>query len=169
MDNALATVLVATVQKDLNGGFCAVLQDPPMTVLADTLDALPRALRLALKSRRPEQAIGALELRLRLDGPSEAPDCGRVVSELRRHRAELEDRGVARLAVFGSVARGEADPESDVDLLVTFDRPVGLFDLADLKDRLQALLHRPVDLTTENGLRPAMRERVLREAVVAIG
>lgn len=54
---------------------------------------------------------------------------------LAQHRAELAEMGVASLKIFGSLARGEAGPESDVDLLVEFDRPIGLIGLADVAQR----------------------------------
>lgn len=87
---------------------------------------------------------------------------------LAEHREEIEAFGVRRLAVFGSVARDEAGPESDVDLLVEFDdRPVGLFEFVDLKNRLEELLGRPVDLATKDGLKRQLRDRILEEAIPA--
>jgi predicted nucleotidyltransferase len=77
---------------------------------------------------------------------------------------------VRRLAVFGSVARGDARPDSDIDLLVDYDpaQRVTYFDLVDLSDRLGALFgdHRPVDLVTEQALHPLIRKHVRRELVV---
>ena len=72
--------------------------------------------------------------------------------------------GVVRLAVFGSVLRGEASPASDVDLLVEFEPGRSLLDHAALQIELEALLGRRVDVASERGLRPRVRERVLREA-----
>jgi uncharacterized protein len=72
--------------------------------------------------------------------------------------------GVQSLELFGSWVRGEAGPGSDVDLLVDFDRPT--FDAyMDLKFHLEAILGRPVDLVMRRSLKPALRERILREAV----
>lgn len=88
------------------------------------------------------------------------------VSELLQARqAELRRRGVKSLAVFGSVARGEATPASDLDVLVEFSRPVGLFEFIRLKYYLEDLTHCRVDLVTDDALRPALRERILSEAV----
>lgn len=84
---------------------------------------------------------------------------------LKRHQAELHQRGVKSLAVFGSLARGEATPASDIDVLVEFDRPVGLFEFIRLKLYLEELTGRHVDLVTPDALRPAMRAKILREAV----
>ncbi len=85
---------------------------------------------------------------------------------LREHQPVLTARfGVRSLAVFGSIARNEATAESDVDLLVEFERPVGLFELFALQDALESLLGRPVDVGTVQSLKPRIRERVLEEAV----
>lgn len=75
---------------------------------------------------------------------------------------------VRELAVFGSAARGDAGPESDVDLLVVFDEgaPVGLLSLARLQRELSGLFGRPVDLVPKDGLKPALKEEVLSEAEV---
>lgn len=89
---------------------------------------------------------------------------------LSRHRAELADEfGVGSLAIFGSVARNESRPGSDVDVLVDFapDAHVGLFAFIRLQQRLEAMLARPVDLTTVDALRTQLRERILAEAVRA--
>lgn len=85
---------------------------------------------------------------------------------LREHQPILAERfGVRSLALFGSVARGEATAESDVDLLVEFDRPVGLFELFALQDELELILGRRVDVGTVQSLKPRVRERVLEEMV----
>lgn len=90
----------------------------------------------------------------------------KVVKILSEHRDELQQRfGVKSLALFGSVARDEATGISDVDLLVEFDRPTGLFGLIQLQQYLEALFGCKVDVGTAAGLRPRIRERVLREAL----
>ena len=73
---------------------------------------------------------------------------------------------VSRLALFGSVARGEARPESDVDMLVSFlpGAQVGFLTLGQMKRELSELLHRPVDLVPQNGLKPVIRDSVMAEA-----
>ena len=75
------------------------------------------------------------------------------------------EHGVKTLTLFGSLARDEAKPGSDVDLLVEFDRPTGYFGLVRLQLFLEGLLGNPVDLGTPGSLRPEMRERIEREAV----
>lgn len=99
------------------------------------------------------------------------PRRAEVVRALRAHERELrEDWAVASLALFGSVARDEAGRSSDVDLLVEFVRPVGLFHLLRTTDRLADLLGGArVDLIERQALLPAVREPVLAEAVDVLG
>lgn len=89
-----------------------------------------------------------------------------VLSTLCAQRAMLHAHfGVARLALFGSVARDEAQSDSDVDLLVEFDRPVGMFRFMELQNHLEDLLGCGVDLGTPQSLKPRIRDRILAEAV----
>lgn len=72
--------------------------------------------------------------------------------------------GITTLGVFGSVARGDDNPdESDVDLLARFKTPVGMFELLDLEVRIAEALGRPIDLSTEGSLHPLIRERVKKD------
>jgi uncharacterized protein len=73
--------------------------------------------------------------------------------------------GAYNVRVFGSVARGEAGADSDLDVLVDMEPGRSLFDLGGLLVDLQDLLHCEVDVVTEKGLRPRIKERVLKEAV----
>lgn len=73
--------------------------------------------------------------------------------------------GAYNVRIFGSVARGEADLESDIDVLVDLEPGRNLLDLGGLLMELQALLRCRVDVVTEKGLRPRIRDRVLAEAV----
>ncbi len=86
---------------------------------------------------------------------------------LAKHRPALSAMGVASLALFGSVARNEAEGDSDVDILVSFDRPVGFFHFLEVKDYLETVLKTRVDLVTEDALKKQLRERILAEAVRA--
>jgi uncharacterized protein len=72
--------------------------------------------------------------------------------------------GASNVRIFGSVARGESDEKSDIDILVTFDSGVSLLDHAALIIDLEALLGCKVDVVSEKGLRPRMRETVLQDA-----
>ncbi|HEX3355858.1 MAG TPA: nucleotidyltransferase family protein [Tepidisphaeraceae bacterium] len=72
--------------------------------------------------------------------------------------------GARNVRVFGSLARGEADDQSDIDLLVDFDPGRSLMDHAALILELEDLLGKKVDVASERGLRTRVRERVLREA-----
>jgi predicted nucleotidyltransferase len=73
--------------------------------------------------------------------------------------------GAFNVRVFGSVARGDARPDSDVDLLVDLEPGRSLLDLGRLLVDLQDLLQRAVDVATENGLHWYIRDRVVKEAV----
>jgi predicted nucleotidyltransferase len=73
--------------------------------------------------------------------------------------------GAREVRVFGSVARGEADRESDIDFLVELEAGRSLLDLGGLQMELESLLGRRVDVVTVRGLKARVRERVLREAV----
>ena len=73
--------------------------------------------------------------------------------------------GARDIRVFGSVATAQEGPDSDVDFLVNLEKGRSLFDLGGLLMDLQELLHCPVDVVTEAGLRDRIRQRVLAEAV----
>jgi uncharacterized protein len=90
-----------------------------------------------------------------------------ALSILAAHRQGLERFGVVAVAIFGSVARNEARPDSDVDVLVEFGVPVGLFTLIRLERYLTGVFGRRVDLTTPGGLKRQLRDQILREAVYA--
>ena len=83
------------------------------------------------------------------------------------HEAELRGLGVRALSNFGSVARDEASPKSDEDVLVEFDRPVGFFHLYEVQERLESFLGCRVDIVTPGGLRPELKQAILTEAVRA--
>jgi len=91
-----------------------------------------------------------------------------ALTRLRAAKPLLDRYGVARVGVFGSTARGEAGPDSDVDVLVEFaaDRHPGL-GFFTLKDDLGEFLHSEIDLVTPDGLHRLVRDRVLREVAYA--
>ena len=89
-----------------------------------------------------------------------------VLSHKREEVLRIAARhGARNVRIFGSVARGEADSDSDLDVLVDLQPGRSLFDLGGLLIELQELFGCRVDVVTEQGLRPRLRERVLREAV----
>ena len=98
------------------------------------------------------------------DLPPKATEYARI---LREHMPELErDYGVASLALFGSYVRGEEQEGSDLDVLVDFNRPIGMFGFVELGDRLSSLVGKTVDLTTvRSASEHRSGRRLLREAV----
>ena len=88
-----------------------------------------------------------------------------ILKCLAEHREELTSFGVKSLALFGSVVRGEAGPDSDLDFLVEFEGPATFDQYMNLKFFLEELLGRPVDLVTRKALKPRLKPYVEREAV----
>ena len=86
---------------------------------------------------------------------------------LAEHRDKLRQQfGVTSLALFGSVARDEAGPESDVDLLVEFDHPITLFDLVAIQEHLAKILGvTRVDVVMPDSIFPALKDDILGEAI----
>jgi hypothetical protein len=78
---------------------------------------------------------------------------------------ELKKAGVLRSSLFGSFARGDAGPESDVDILVELPDDKNMFDLIELEERLAAALGKKVDVVTYRSLHHLLRERILREQI----
>lgn len=92
-----------------------------------------------------------------------------TLAELRERREEIlaaaRARGASRVRVFGSVARGDDSPSSDVDFLVELEPTRSLLDLGGLVMDLSDLLDREVDVVTERDLRPRVAARVMADAV----
>lgn len=83
---------------------------------------------------------------------------------LHEHLPMLQHRfGVARIGVFGSVVRGEQRSASDVDILVDFDRPIGLINFMQLESHLAILVGSKVDLVSRRALKPHIGKRILDE------
>lgn len=80
----------------------------------------------------------------------------------------LRKHDVKKAALFGSIVRGEATDESDIDLLVEFEGRKSLLDLAGLKLDLQEIVRRKVDVLTYKSLHPLLKERILREQEVIL-
>ena len=96
-------------------------------------------------------------------------DRAQVIATLRRHELELKAAGIVHLRLFGSVARGEASAESDVDLVADMDhsRRLNLYSMARLENQLTDLLGAKVDLTPASSMKETVRARALREAIDA--
>ena len=91
-----------------------------------------------------------------------------ILDMLRLHGAELQRLGVRRLGLFGSAARGEATEASDLDFLVELERKT--FDTyMDVKELLERLFERRVDLVVAEAVKPQLRQRILQETVYAEG
>ncbi len=89
-----------------------------------------------------------------------------VIDVLAQHMNVLrETYHVKTIGIFGSIVRGEETAASDVDVMVEFSAPVGFFTFLDLEEYLARILGRRVDLVTKNGLKPAIRETVLRDTI----
>jgi predicted nucleotidyltransferase len=126
---------------------------PSLPTLATLVDAAGCDLVVDIQQQPPQLS--------RLSGP--------VGRQVRRKRRDLVATAAAyevtNLRVFGSVARGEDQPDSDVDLLVDLPPDMGLLDLGRVQDELEAILGAKVDLVPASDLKPAVRARAERELV----
>jgi predicted nucleotidyltransferase len=88
---------------------------------------------------------------------------------LRHSQAELRARGVRRAALFGSVARGESRPDSDIDVMIEIDpdAPIGVYEYVGLKDYIAGLFDAPVDVVSRDSLKPYIRPAATADAVYA--
>lgn len=89
-----------------------------------------------------------------------------ILEVLKQHKEELESRfKVDEIGIFGSYVRGEAKKGSDLDILVTFREPVGLFEFLDLEEYLEKLTGIKVDLVSKKALKPRIGEYILKEVI----
>jgi uncharacterized protein len=110
-------------------------------------------------------------------GSPEPPACGRmtgmkrddIIQTLREREADLRAQGIVHAALFGSVARGEDRPDSDIDILVDLDPAVvrTMFDYVGVKDFIADMFDRPVDVVSNEGLKPRVRPRATADAIYA--
>ena len=96
-------------------------------------------------------------------------DSRQIIETLRQHEDELHRQGVAHIALFGSAARGDARPDSDIDILIDLDPDARLsvFDYVGLKDYIAGLFEADVDVVNREGLKPYLKPAVLAETVDA--
>jgi predicted nucleotidyltransferase len=134
---------------------------------------LPSAMRSRLKAaaatrgQSVQDLVAELVARFLAEQDRQAPHLAEVIGRLRQHEAALRARRIASLSVFGSVARGDAKPDSDIDLAVTFEpeAQISLTGLATLRADLADLLAAPVDLAEWNKLPSPIRAAAEHEAV----
>ena len=88
-----------------------------------------------------------------------------ILQCISQDKKALKQYDIKSLSLFGSVAREEGKETSDVDLLVAFNHPPGLFAFMDLKEHLEEILGAHVDLVTEKALHPRLRNRILKESI----
>ena len=88
-----------------------------------------------------------------------------IIATLRAHAEDLRRRGIAHASLFGSAARGDDGPESDIDIMVELEPDVGILAFSEIRLHLSNLLGRRVDLVTPGGLQPFVRPNALRDAV----
>jgi uncharacterized protein len=92
-----------------------------------------------------------------------------IIAKLREREAELRAQGVAHAALFGSIARGDDGPDSDIDILVDLDPAivVTIFDYAGVKDFIADMFDRPVDVVSRESLKPRVRPKTTADAIHA--
>ncbi len=92
-----------------------------------------------------------------------------IIARLKQAEPALRARGIRRAAVFGSVARGDARPDSDIDIMIELDPDVQLtiYDYVGLKEFVSTFFDQPVDVVSRDGLKPYVRPSVTADAVYA--
>jgi len=89
-----------------------------------------------------------------------------VLGKISSQKSFLEDKFfVKEIGLFGSVARGDQTQQSDIDILVDFKNPIGIFDFIRLEDYLSKLLNSKVDLVTKTGLKSLIKDEILSQTI----
>ena len=118
-----------------------------------------------LEDRNKFEILKENRQNLNIKNQQSANELKLVEGIMKKHMKHLKEKYfVKRLGIFGSYSRGEETPESDIDILVEFSAPVGL-EFIGLKNFLENILSKNVDLVTENGIRPHMKNKILDEVV----
>jgi len=116
-------------------------------------------------------SLGQLVERIARPGPSANRPAAlqEYIARARANRAQLRREGIDHLAIFGSVARGEQRPNSDIDVLIDLrpNRRYTLFDLGGISESLRTLFERDVDMVRRDQVYPRLRKRIISEAVRA--
>jgi predicted nucleotidyltransferase len=92
-----------------------------------------------------------------------------AIEILRRHQADLRARGIVHAALFGSVARGEAGPQSDIDIMIELapDASLDIFAYVELKNFIAALFPGPVDVVNRDALKSYVRPPATADSIYA--
>ena len=92
-----------------------------------------------------------------------------IIDRLRQNEAALRARGVSHAALFGSCARGDNRPDSDIDIMIEVDPAagIGVYEYVALKDYIAALFDRPVDVVSRDGLKPYVKPAITTDAIYA--
>ena len=92
-----------------------------------------------------------------------------IIARLRSREPDLRARGVAHAALFGSRARGDDRPDSDIDIMIEIDpqAPIGVWDYVGLKEYIAGLFSGPVDVVNRDGLKPHLRPAATADAIYA--
>lgn len=138
------------------------VQLPQRAPAAYEMLTLADAIRVG-RTRERRRALEEIEARVRRAPGAVRDEVARLRSPILQAAAE---NGAAQVRLFGSVARGEETPESDIDFLVSLEPGRTLLDLARLEKRLEELLHRRADVVTPESLRDSIRTTALGEAVL---
>ncbi|MEF8836155.1 MAG: nucleotidyltransferase family protein [Candidatus Thermoplasmatota archaeon] len=90
-----------------------------------------------------------------------------IKEKLKEHKPELEEKyNISEIGIFGSYVREDHDEASDIDILVEFSEPIG-WEIVDLKEELEELLNKSVDLVTKDALKPRLKSNIMDDVVYA--